>query len=122
DHHNQQHKQQNGDSAGEQEEEDIVAKVIRRTAICPPNAFWRLGSGRTNHGSFASPTELEYGWRIAQAAVRRVDARLDYQGHSTNSIGKSIDALVEEQVLMVWEAAASKERLARMYIGWAPWV
>ncbi|KAJ1766471.1 hypothetical protein LPJ74_005872 [Coemansia sp. RSA 1843] len=120
-------------NTGEQESTMTVPGFIRTTGICPPNAFWRLGSETSDHGPSVSPeaasTELKYGWRIAQAAIERVDARLDYKGSDRSTEGgsacssdRSVDALVEEQVLAVWEAAASKERLAKMYIGWAPWV
>ncbi|KAJ2394020.1 hypothetical protein GGI23_004851, partial [Coemansia sp. RSA 2559] len=106
--------------------------IIRATGICPSNAFWRFDSENSDRRSGVSPeaaqTELPYGWRIARAAVKRVDARLDYQGSGRglelNSVfsGRSVDVLVEEQVLAVWEAATSKARLAKMYIGWAPWI
>ncbi|KAJ2522941.1 Serine/threonine-protein kinase smg1 [Coemansia sp. RSA 1939] len=108
-----------------QENTVSVSEFIRRTGICPSNAFWRFGSG-SGSGS-GNRTECKYGWRIAQAAVSRVDARLDYQGINGGEGSKdhphvSVDMLVEEQVAAIWSAATCKERLARMYIGWAPWI
>ncbi|KAJ2756418.1 hypothetical protein H4S06_003300 [Coemansia sp. BCRC 34490] len=102
-----------------------VSEFIRRTGICPSNAFWRFGT-ESGSGS-GNRTECKYGWRIAQAAVSRVDARLDYQGINGGGESKahphaSVDMLVEEQVAAIWSAATCKERLAKMYIGWAPWI
>ncbi|KAJ2389771.1 hypothetical protein GGI23_005767, partial [Coemansia sp. RSA 2559] len=119
-------------NVGEQDNTISVPEIIRATGICPSNAFWRFDSENSGRRSGVSPeaaqTELPYGWRIAQAAVKRVDARLDYQGSGrgleSNSVfsGRSVDVLAEEQALAVWEAATSKVRLAKMYIGWAPWI
>ncbi|KAJ2111938.1 hypothetical protein IW146_004987 [Coemansia sp. RSA 922] len=86
---------------------------VRGTGLCPPRAFWPRSVADQ------AVTEIPYGWRIAQGAVARVDARLDYQGVGGT---RSQSVLVGEQFRIAWETAASKERLSKMYMGWAPWV
>ncbi|KAJ2678829.1 hypothetical protein GGI25_002021 [Coemansia spiralis] len=98
-----------------------VPEFVRKTGLCPDNAFWRLDT--TSIGDDANPaisvTEMPFGWRIAKEAVKRVDARLDYQGTESQ---ERQDKLVEKQALAIWEASMSKDRLAKMYMGWASWV
>ncbi|KAJ2875874.1 hypothetical protein GGH93_001208 [Coemansia aciculifera] len=87
---------------------------VRGTGLCPPRAFWpRVVADQ------GAVTEMPYGWRIAQGAVARVAARLDYQGVGG---ARSQAVLVEEQFRIAWETATSRERLSKMYMGWAPWV
>ncbi|KAJ1719587.1 hypothetical protein LPJ53_005678 [Coemansia erecta] len=109
---------------------------IRANGLCPPAAFWPrrpvLGSGAAglSNGSadaVGAVSEFPYGWRIAREAVDRVDARLSYTGTKTagapGSHGdKDDDDLVAEQFGILWNAATSKDRLAKMFMGWAPWV
>ncbi|KAJ1820057.1 hypothetical protein LPJ60_003422 [Coemansia sp. RSA 2675] len=87
---------------------------VRATGLCPPRAFWpRAGE---------SPevlTDAPSGWRIAQGAVARVRARLDYRGSGER---RSEAQVAAEQFRIAWGAATSRDRLSRMYMGWAPWV
>ncbi|KAJ2840364.1 hypothetical protein FBU31_000476 [Coemansia sp. 'formosensis'] len=86
---------------------------VRGTGLCPPRAFWpRSSAGEP------CVTEIPYGWRIAQGAVARVDARLDYRGVGQMSRAQ----LVGEQFRIAWDTATSREHLSRMYMGWAAWV
>ncbi|KAJ2367828.1 hypothetical protein IW150_005572 [Coemansia sp. RSA 2607] len=117
-------------------------EFIRANGLCPSAAFWPrrpvLGnavaavanSGDANTDFICSVSEIPYGWRIAREAVDRVDARLSYNATRTTDTtsshnGKDVDDdddLVAKQFGILWEAATSKDRLAKMFMGWAPWV
>ncbi|KAJ2704033.1 Serine/threonine-protein kinase smg1 [Coemansia sp. IMI 203386] len=104
-------------------------EFVRATGLCPPNGFWprrRFAvSARSeetqmdNKMVVNSITEIPYGWRIAYEARDRVDARLAYNGGSGE---RDDDELVSEQIRVLWQAATCKDRLSRMFMGWAPWV
>ncbi|KAJ2488573.1 hypothetical protein IWW37_004682 [Coemansia sp. RSA 2050] len=99
-----------GGGARVAEPEDFV----RATGLCPPRAFWP----RPNEPADIL-TEAPCGWRIAQGAVARVRARLDYRGLGEQ---RCETELAGEQFRIAWDAATSRDRLSRMYMGWAPWV
>ncbi|KAJ2603503.1 Serine/threonine-protein kinase smg1 [Coemansia sp. RSA 1722] len=104
-------------------------EFVRATGLCPPNGFWprrRFAvSARSEEAQMDnemvvnSITEIPYGWRIAYEARDRVDARLAYNGGNGE---RDDDELVSEQIRVLWQAATCKDRLSRMFMGWAPWV
>ncbi|KAJ1956091.1 U4/U6 x U5 tri-snRNP complex Sm snRNP core protein Smg1 [Linderina pennispora] len=89
-------------------------EAIRATGLCPLSAF--LPHGQTD---VVCLTESSAGWRIAQAAVGRMAAKLEFRG---SSVSDTCDSVVKEQVLTVWTASVAKENLMRMYAGWASWI
>ncbi|KAJ2900669.1 hypothetical protein IWW38_000342 [Coemansia aciculifera] len=97
---------------------------VRGTGLCPANGFWPQQDLAADKS--LSVTEMPLGWRIAQGAVSRMDARLDYQGVTEiGPDGKSLRSkadLVKEQFATAWDAATCKDRLSRMFIGWGSWI
>ncbi|KAJ2888827.1 Serine/threonine-protein kinase smg1 [Coemansia asiatica] len=115
-------------------------EFVRTTGLCPPNGFWprrsavafeglllpdeeaalrHLSHAETSEQEVYPITEVPYGWRIAKEARDRVDARLAYDGGNRL---RDDDELVAEQIRVLWEAATCKDRLAKMFMGWASWI
>ncbi|KAJ2744392.1 hypothetical protein GGI20_002997 [Coemansia sp. BCRC 34301] len=101
--------------------------LVRATGLCPPNGFWPPHD--LPKDTCLPVTDIPFGWRIAHAAVSRMDARLDYRG-DTEHLGsddqlsqqRSHVDLVHEQFAAAWNAATCKDRLSKMFIGWGSWI
>ncbi|KAJ1965486.1 hypothetical protein GGI12_000758 [Dipsacomyces acuminosporus] len=96
-------------------------ELVRTTGLCPLNAFLPFGLHQASQQPLA--TEVPFGWRIAHAAIGRVSARLEFEGaKEAKEKGANQQEIANEQAMAVWKAATSRDRLTRMYVGWAPWI